>query len=97
MTLIQFKHREDCGDEYYVQILNFGSHFPKPLKNRSILQCSFSWNEYSSSPYIQLSSGNNTLFSIMFWVYKIGFDLDVFASTWNWEYLDDVDSASYVA
>jgi len=92
MTLIRFKHREDYGDDYYVQILNFESHFPKPLKNHSILQVSFSWNDYPSSPYIQLSLGNNTLFSIIFWAYKFGFDLDVFGRTWNWKYLDEIDS-----
>jgi len=97
MTLIQFQHRVDYGHDYYVQIVNFKSHFPKPLKNRSVLQFSFSWNDYPSFPYIQLSSGNNTLFSIIFWAYKFGFDLDVFASTWNWKYLDEVDSASQVA
>jgi len=29
--------------------------------------------------------------SIMFWAYKLGFDVDVFSRTWNFEYLNELD------
>ena len=45
MNIINFKHREDYGTEWYVQILN--------VRNWSALQVSVSWNEYPSWPYLQ--------------------------------------------
>lgn len=97
MELIKFKHRYDYGHEWYVQILSFGRHFPRPLKNYSLFQFSVSWNDYPSLPYIQITSGSNGLFSVLFWAYKFGFDIDVLSRTWNWNYLDEVDSATNVA
>ena len=38
MGLINFKHREDFGHEWYVQLLN--------VKGWSLLQASVSWNDY---------------------------------------------------
>jgi hypothetical protein len=81
MNLIKFKHREDFGHEYYVQILN--------IKRRSLLQFSVSWCDYSSWPYIQITSGGNGLLSILFWAYKFGFDIDVLSRTWSWDHLKD--------
>ena len=84
MKLISFKHREDYGDEYYVQILH--------NRHWALLQVSVSWNEFAGWPYIQIKSGTGTLLSIMFWAYKFGFDIDVFSRTWNFEYLKDLDA-----
>jgi len=81
MNLIKFKHREDFGHEYYVQILN--------IKRRSLLQFSVSWCDYPSWPYIQITSGGNGLLSILFWAYKFGFDIDVLSRTWSWDHLKD--------
>ena len=81
MNLIKFKHREDFGHEWYVQILT--------VRRRSLLQFSVSWNDYPSWPYIQITSGSNGLLSILFWTYKFGFDIDLFSRTWNWNYLDN--------
>ena len=53
MSLIKFKHREDFGHEYYVQILN--------IKRRSLLQVSVSWNDEPSWPYFQITSGTGTV------------------------------------
>ena len=83
MKLISFKCREDYGHEWYVQILH--------NRHWALLQASVSWNEYAGWPYIQIKSGTGTLLSIMCWVYKLGFDVDVFSNTWNFEYLEDLD------
>ena len=83
MKLISFKHREDYGHEWYVQIFH--------NKYWALLQASVSWNDYAGWPYIQIKSGTGTLLSIMFWVYKFGFDIGVCEHTWNFEYLKDLD------
>ena len=89
MKLIQIKHRYDFGHDLYVQVLSTGKHLPKLFKNRSLVQLSVSWNDYPSWPYVQISSGNNGLLSIIFWAYKFGFDVDVLSRTWNWNYLEE--------
>ena len=83
MNLIKFKHRYDFGHEVYVQVVN--------IKRWSLFQFSVSWNDYPSSPYLQITSGGNGLLSILFWAYKFGFDVDVFSRTWNWDYMKEVD------
>jgi hypothetical protein len=83
MRLISFKHRRDYGDEWYVQILH--------NKYWALLQASVSYNDYPSWPYIQLKSGMGTLLSLMVCVYKLGFDVDVFSNTWDFEYLNELD------
>jgi hypothetical protein len=83
MKLISFKHREDYGHEYYVQVLH--------NKRWALLQASVSWNDYAALPYIQIKSGNGSLLSIMFWVYRFGFDIGVCEHTWNFEYLNELD------
>lgn len=91
MTLINFKHRYDCGHDWYVQILNTGRHLPRPVKNKSLLQASVSWNDWPSWPFVQIKSGNGSVLSIMFWAYKFGFDIGFIEHTWNWEYLEKMD------
>jgi hypothetical protein len=83
MKLSQFKYREDFGHEWYVQILN--------IKRWSFLQFSVSWNDFPSWPYIQITLGSNGLFSILFWAYKFGFDIDILSRTWNWDYLEKIE------
>jgi len=83
MTLFQFKHREDYGHDWYVQLLN--------VKNWSLLQLSVSWNDYPSWPYIQIKSGSGSTLSILFWAHKFGLDVDILSRTWNWNYLENVD------
>jgi hypothetical protein len=83
MKLISFKHRVDYGDEWYVQVLH--------TKRWALLQASVSWNDYAGWPYIQIKSGTGTLLSIMFWVYRFGFDIGFCEHTWNFEYLKDLD------
>jgi len=91
MELIKFKHRYDFGHDWYVQILNTGKHFPNPLKNKSVLQFSVSWNDYTSWPYIQITSGSGTALGILFWAYKFGFDIDLLSRTWSWDHLENLD------
>ena len=92
MSFLRIRHREDFGQDYYCQILNFGRHWPHPFKRRSLVQFSVSWNDYPSWPYIQISSGNGRLVSFMFWVYKFGFDSDVMSRTWKFDHLDNARS-----
>jgi hypothetical protein len=93
MQLIKFNHRYDFGHEFYVQILSAGKHFPKPFKNSTFFQFSVSWNDYPGWPYLQITFGSNGIFSFLFWAYKFGFDFDLFARTWNFDYLREVDDA----
>lgn len=90
MEFIRISRREDFGVDWYVQILNTTKHCPRPFKNRSLLQMSVSWNDYPSWPYIQISSGNGTFLSVLFWVYKFGFDVDFISRTWSYDYLETI-------
>ena len=83
MNLINFKHREDFGHEWYIQVLS--------VKGWSLLQASVSWNDYPGWPYIKISSGTGSTLSILCWVYKFGFDIGVCERTWHFEYLKDLD------
>jgi hypothetical protein len=83
MKIISFKHREDYGHEWYAQILH--------TKRWALLQTSVSWNDFPSSPYLQITMGSNGLLSILFWTYKFGFDIGFFERTWNWDRLDEID------
>ena len=83
MKLISFKHREDYGHEWYVQVLH--------NKRWALLQASVSWNEYPSWAFVQVKSGMGTLLSIMVCVYKLGFDIGVCEHTWNFEYLNELE------
>lgn len=83
MSIIKFKHREDFGHDYYVQVLN--------IRKWSLLQVSVSWNDYASLPYLQITFGSNGFFSILSWVYKFGFDVDLISRTWNFDYMNKID------
>ena len=83
MNLINFKYREDFGHEWYVQVLN--------VKGWSLLQASVSWNDWPSWPYVQIKSGSGSTFSLIFWAYKFGFDIDFISRTWNWDHLEKLD------
>ena len=83
MNLISFKRKEDYGTELYVQVLH--------NKRWALLQASVSWNEYAGWPYIQIKSGTGSLLSIIFWCWKIGFDIGICERSWNWEYMKDLN------
>jgi hypothetical protein len=79
--LIQFNVRQDFGTDWYVQVLN--------IRKWSLLQVSFSWNDYAGLPYLQINMGSNGLFGLLFWAYKLGFDVSLLSRTWRWDYLKD--------
>jgi hypothetical protein len=79
--LIQFNVRQDFGTDWYVQVLN--------VRKWSLLQVSFSWNDYAGLPYLQINMGSNGLFGLLFWVHRIGFDVSILSRTWKWDYLKD--------
>jgi hypothetical protein len=83
MKLISFKHQEDFGHDWYVQILH--------TKRWALFQASVSWMDFPSWPYLQIKSGTGSTLSILFWVYKFGFDIGVIERTWNWDYLEEKD------
>ena len=56
----------------------------------SLLQLSVSWNDYPSWPYLQIKSGTGSLLSILFWAYKLGFDIGFLERTWDWERIDNL-------
>jgi len=84
MTLFQFKHREDFGHDWYVQIIN--------VKGWSLLQASVSWSDYPSWPYIQIRSGSGSTLSILFWAHKFGLDIGILERTWRWDYKDEQET-----
>jgi hypothetical protein len=79
--LIQFNVRQDFGTDWYVQVLN--------VRKWSLLQVSFSINDYAGLPYLQINVGSNGLFGLLFWVHRIGFDVSILSRTWKWDYLKD--------
>jgi hypothetical protein len=79
--LIQVNVREDFGTDCYVQVLN--------VRNWSLLQVSFSYNDYAGWPYLQINMGSNGLFSLLFWVHRLGFDVSLASRTWNFDYMKD--------
>jgi hypothetical protein len=83
MSIIKFNKKEDFGTDYYVQVLN--------IRKWSLLQVSVSWNDYASLPYLQITFGSNGFFSILSWVYKFGFDVDLISRTWNFDYMNKID------
>ena len=76
MKLITLKHRYDYGHDWYAQIL--------PTRKWALLQCSVSWNDYASWPYIQIKSGTGSVLSVLFWAYRFGFDFGIIERTWDW-------------
>ena len=80
--LIRFNYRYDFGHDWYVQVLN--------LRNWSLLQLSFSFNDYGGWPYLQIMMGSNGIFCLLFWVWRLGFDVSILSRTWKWDYLDKV-------
>jgi len=95
-SLVVVKHRYDYGHDWYIQLLNTGKHVPRPFKDLSLIQASVSWNDYASWPYIQIKSGTGTLFSVMFWAYRFGFDIGFVEHTWNWGEYNDEDETELV-
>jgi hypothetical protein len=48
-------------------------------------------------PSISQLSGTGSTLSILFWAYKLGFDIGILERTWDWGRVDNFDSADGVA
>ena len=88
MKLINFNHREDFGHDWFIQILS--------VKGWSLLQVSVSWNDCPGWPYIQIKSGTGSTFSLLFWAYRFGLDVDILSRTWRWNYENETDYTELV-
>lgn len=75
MKLIDYGISRDYGSDFYVKILT--------IKNWSLLQFQFGWNDYSSWPFIQIKSGGGYGLSILLSLYKFSFDIDILSRTWT--------------
>jgi len=80
LSLATFKHRYDCGHDWYIQLLH--------TKRWALFQASVSWNDWPSWPYIQVKSGNGSVLNLMFWAYRFGLDVGLIERTWNWERIE---------
>jgi len=80
MSIIKFSKREDYGTDYNVQLINF--------EGISLLQLSFSYNDYPSWPYLQIKSGMGDILDVLFCAYKFGFDITILGRTWNFDRLN---------
>ena len=89
MNLIKFSKRVDYGTDFYVQVLF--------TKRWALFQGSVSWNDFPSWGYLQIKSGMGSGLSIMFYVYKLGFDVGFVERTWNWDWMDEIDYDDEVA
>jgi len=77
----KFYVRKDYGREYNLTLF-FTERY-------SLLQVSFDVGEYSKwyePPYLQISSGNGRLFSLLFTISKFGICVDLFGRNWREEY-----------
>jgi len=81
VKLITLKHHEDYGHNWYVQVLH--------TKQWALFQCSVSWMDFPSWPYLQIKSGTGSTLSILFWAYRFGIDVGIIERTWNWDCRED--------
>jgi len=77
MKLFDYRYRDDYGKDYYFFFLK--------SKTYTVLQMSFSINEYPSLPHLQITLGSGSLFGMFAYAWKFGFDIDLFSHTWRWD------------
>ena len=78
MKLIKFGSRNDYGREYYLSILS--------TKNYAFLQVQFDIGDYSKRtelPYLNITMGQGSLFSVLLTASKFGFSMDLFGRNWR--------------
>ena len=75
--LINFMHKEDYGNDWYVQVLN--------IKKWSLFQASVSWSDFGML-YLQVTMGSNGLFGFMLCLGKFGIDFDILSRTYIFDY-----------
>ena len=93
--IINFSIRKDFGTEYYLKVMSFGKHIPKPLKGRTVIQLSIGYDNYYSWPYMQITSGSNSLFGVLLCVYRYSFSFDLLGYTWNFSAHDKALEEEY--
>ena len=76
--IINFMHKEDYGNDWYVQVLN--------IKKYSLFQASVSWSDYGMFPYLQMTMGSNGLFGFILCLGKFGIDFDILSRTYGFDY-----------
>jgi hypothetical protein len=74
MKLFGYKRHEDFGTEHIFSILR-GKKF-------SLLQVTIGWDDYASFPYIQASSGNNSLLNVLFYAYRFSLSFELIGRNW---------------
>ena len=75
MKLVKFTHEEDYGQDWYVQVLF--------TKRWALFQASAHWYKYPVWPFLQIQFGMGNLISILFSVYKFGFNIGLLERTWR--------------
>ena len=76
MKIFDFKNRTDYGTDLYFSFLKTSKY--------TALQVSVSYCEYPAWPYLQITMGENKLFGIFCYFWRLGFDVDILSRTWNW-------------
>jgi hypothetical protein len=86
MKLIKLLHRVDYGHDWSIHLFNTDKHYPKLIKNYSLLQLSLGWMDYPCGPYLQIHMGQGRLFGLIFFAHKFSVDIDILAPTWRWDH-----------
>jgi len=73
--LFDFEKRDDWGTDLYFSFLKTSKY--------TFLQVCLSLCEYPAWPYLQITMGENKLFGIFFYFWRIGFDVDLVSKTWR--------------
>ena len=76
MKLFDFKNRTDYGTDLIFSFLKAPKY--------TALQVSVSYCGYPAWPYLQITMGENKLFGIFCYFWRIGFGVDILSRTWNW-------------
>ena len=92
MKLIKLTHRVDYGQDWSVHLFNTTKHYPKFIKNYSLLQISLGWMESACGPYLQINAGQGRLLGFIFFAHKFAIDIDILGPTWNWSCSINEDS-----
>lgn len=75
MKILNISTERDFGSEIKLTFLR--------IRNYSLLQLSFSWGDYSTLPYIQISMGYGRLLDVLLIVGKFGFEMDLLGRSWR--------------
>jgi hypothetical protein len=75
LKLFGFEKRDDYGTDYYFSFLKTPKY--------TFLQASLSICEIPGWPYLQITMGENKLFGVFCYFWRIGFDVDVISRTWR--------------